>query len=266
MTFFKQFISDLFNKKSFIWDLATREFKSSYSGSILGIGWSIIEPIIYISIMYVFFKHAARYSPSGNVHYLPWLMTSLILWNFISGSISSSTNVFRNYSYLIKRGDFNPALLPIVPIISTFFIHIIFLILLIFILLLTNVEFSIHWLEFIYFIFCSTIFIISVSWITASINLFIKDIKNIVSVTLQIGFWVSPVFWDINSYPTEYKFIIKLNPIYYLLNGYRNSFLYKTPFWSDIELTIYFWIVTISLGLIGSYVYKKLRPSFGDVL
>ena len=261
-----RFFRALFEKRHLMLDLAVRDFMSGYYGSTLGIAWAFIEPMIYMAIMYIFFKKALRYAPSGDAPYLPWLMSSMAVWTLFSGAIQASSTVFRSHHYLLKKWEFNMSILPVVSILSLLFVHAVFLFLLVGVFLLSGVHFSFYWFQFLYYLFALCVLILGVSWITASVNLFIKDTKNVISVMLQIGFWVSPIFWEIKSYPERYRPLIKLNPLYYIMTGYRNSFLYHRPFWLDERGTASFWIITLAVLGIGLFVYRKLRPYFGDVI
>jgi lipopolysaccharide transport system permease protein/teichoic acid transport system permease protein len=104
------------------------------------------------------------------------------------------------------------------------------------------------------------------AWIAASLSLFIKDVGNVIGVIIQIGFWVSPIFWSLDTFPKNYRFILEMNPFTYLIEGYRKSFLDGQPFWNDPKGFIYFWSFTLVVLLVGVITYKKLRPHFGDVI
>jgi lipopolysaccharide transport system permease protein/teichoic acid transport system permease protein len=110
------------------------------------------------------------------------------------------------------------------------------------------------------------VLLLGLSWIAASFSLFMKDVSNVIGVLLQIGFWISPIFWSLDTYPKEYRFLLAMNPISYLLEGYRKSFLYGQPFWNDPMGTLYFWSVAIFALAIGAITYRRLRPHFGDVI
>jgi lipopolysaccharide transport system permease protein/teichoic acid transport system permease protein len=81
-----------------------------------------------------------------------------------------------------------------------------------------------------------------------------------------MGFWATPIFWDINMMPPNIQIILKLNPMFYVVQGYRDSFIYFCPFWSYPYLTLYFWTVTIILFVVGALIFQKLKPQFADVL
>jgi ABC-type polysaccharide/polyol phosphate export permease len=66
--------------------------------------------------------------------------------------------------------------------------------------------------------------------------------------------------------PEQYHWIIKLNPVVYIIDGYRNSMIYHVWFWHDLGSSIYFWLITGIIFVLGGLTFKKLRPHFADVL
>lgn len=260
------FIREVFRQRQLIKDLSIREFTSGYRGSVLGMTWAFVEPVIYIAIMWFFFTKAMRYQPAAGYPYLVWLMCGMVLWTFVSNGISGSCNVFKSYSYLLKRTDFNISVVSVAHVLSMFYLHIIFLVLLLILVLLEGIPLNLWSLQVFYYWFAISMFLLGVTWLTATVSVFVKDISNIVSVVVQIGFWVSPIFWDINSYPQNLRFLLKLNPLYHVIVGYRNSLLSSTGFWVDKFSFFYFWGTTLFLMALGFYAFKKLRPHFADVL
>ena len=106
----------------------------------------------------------------------------------------------------------------------------------------------------------------ALSWICAAVAPFATDMANIVSIVIQIGFWITPIFWDASSLTGLAGFIIKLNPMYYVCMGYRDCFVYYEPFWNHPLLTIYFWMIVIFAWLLGTRIYKRSKYHFVDVL
>lgn len=97
---------------------------------------------------------------------------------------------------------------------------------------------------------------------------FFRDLTQIISIFLQVGVWLTPIMWDINmlsSHPWLIK-LFKLNPMYYVVTGYRDSMLGHVGIWNHASWTIYFWVVTILLFGLGSVIFKRLKPHFADVL
>jgi len=246
--------------------LARRDFKNISSGSMFGVIWLLLEPLIYIIILWFFFSKSTKFTHDNKVPFLPWIVSGIITWNFISRSLLDSADVFKQYNYLVKRWDFNSIGLPLVKVFSAFYTHFIFTFILFIVILTYRIPVSLWWLQIFYYQLASIIFLFSVSLLVASLSIFVKDVKNILQIGIQLGFWVSPIFWNINSYDIKYQNLLKINPLYHLIMGYRNSFIYQIPFWHDLAPFIYFWLFTLITLLISLIVYNKLRPHFGDVL
>lgn len=265
ISFFVSFLKELYRKKSLIRELAVRDFKNAYIGSGLGMTWLFLEPLIYVGVIWFVFSQGLKVKPGDNIPYVAWLMSAMIAWNFFSSVLGAGPSLFKGYRYLLNR-EFNFSVLPVVKIISGLLVHLIFFGILVVILLLTKVPFTIYWFQSIYYSFCLCVLLLATCWIFGSLGLFVKDVGNFVGVILQLGFWVSPIFWDYSGIPEKYHFFIKLNPLFYPIQGYRDSFLYARPFWTDPAGFLYFWGVTCFLLVAGAYVYRKLRPQFGDVI
>ena len=95
---------------------------------------------------------------------------------------------------------------------------------------------------------------------------FFKDLAQIINIVLQIGMWATPILWDINSVHEKWVILLKLNPLVYIVNGYRSAICEREWFFQDFFSTMYFWIVTVVLFGIGGAVFKRLKVHFADVL
>ena len=262
----RAFAVELTGKRDLILSLSMRNFRSTYSGSMLGFTWVLVEPLVYVFLLWFFFTKALKIQPPEGYPYVAWLMTAMVLWNFISLTLSSSAGTFKSHAFLLKRPEFNMSVLPVVNIITGLYIHAIFIAILVGMLLVSGVRFTLYWFQAVYYLFAAAVFLLGLAWIAASVSLFVKDVSNVISVALQIGFWISPIFWSPSTFPKEYRLVLELNPASYLIEGYRKSFLYAQPFWSDVNGFVYFWTVTFVILLMGVYTYRRLRPHFGDVI
>jgi ABC-type polysaccharide/polyol phosphate export permease len=144
--------------------------------------------------------------------------------------------------------------------------HCILLIILSVILAFSGISFSIFNLQFLYYLAAMCIFSIGLSWLLSSMNVFFHDTAVILGVITNIWFWLTPIVWIIEMLPSDYRFFIKLNPMFYIVDGYRNSFIYHAPFWENYRLGIYFWSISFIFFIIGGMVFRKLKPEFAGVL
>ena len=137
---------------------------------------------------------------------------------------------------------------------------------LLFLLLFQQMPLSLYYLQAGYYLFCMMILALGISWALSALNVFVRDIAQLVTVLLQVGFWVTPIFWDIQMMPPKVQWFLKLNPVYYIIQGYRDSFISFQPFWNHLSYTAYYWLVTLGILAGGAYIFKKLKPQFPDVL
>lgn len=107
---------------------------------------------------------------------------------------------------------------------------------------------------------------LSLGTITATLTVFARDINNIVGVLVQFGFWLTPIFWDIHAIPESLRIIFKINPVYYITEGYRDTFVYGIGFWEKPFQTLYFWGLVAVLMVLGKVIFKRLRPHLADLI
>jgi len=260
------FITDSFANRKLILKLVNNDLKSRYSGSIIGIGWAFIQPLVTILVFWFVFQLGFKNPPVSNVEFILWFIAAYIPWIYFNDAILATSNCLYEYSYLVKKIKFRTSLLPIVKVIASTYVHIFFMIFVIIMYLLYGYDFSLAWLNIIYYSFCLFILIIGLSWIVSSISVFFKDFTQIVNIILQIGFWLVPVFWSPDTMSESIMKILKLNPLYYIIMGYRSCLIDKISFWQRGPITFYFWGVAIIIFIIGAITFKKLRVHFADIL
>lgn len=253
--------------KEMLWDLAINDFSTKYAGSYLGIFWAFVQPIVTILVYWCVFEFGLKATPPvANVKYIVWFSTGMVPWFFFSDGVNATTNSLLEYSYLVKKIVFDVELLPFVKILSTLFVHGVFIVLLVIVSLVNGSSITIFFFQIIYYIICSVVLIYAIGNLTSSIILFFRDLGQIVNIILQIGVWVTPIIWPCEIVPSRFQWIVKMNPVFYIVEGYRACFITKEWFFESPLLTLYFWAFTLILLIIGRISFKKLRSHFADVL
>ncbi|QSZ40929.1 ABC transporter permease [Sulfurimonas aquatica] len=263
---FYRFLKDIFKNKRLLLDLAKNDFKSRYMANYLGILWAFIQPAAMIGIFWFVFQVGFKSMPVDNFPFILWLMAGMIPWFFIAESLQTGTNAILSNSFLVKKIVFRVSLLPIVQIISALTVHLFFILFLFGMFLYYGYMPTIYWLQIPYYLFCTIIFVLGISWMTSSIVVFFKDLGQFITIIIQFGFWLTPIFWSIKILPEKYHHLIQYNPAFYIIEGYRDSLIYNTWFWEKINLSVQYWIVTFVFFFAGAVVFRKLRPHFADVL
>lgn len=259
-------LKEIWVKKHLILELAKADFKKRFAGSYFGVLWMFVQPIVIITIYYfVFTMFKAGMATYDEHPFILWMTAGIVPWFYFSEAMNTAVQVLQEYNYLVKKVVFRISILPVVKIISAAFIHVIFVLILLAFYLLNGLYPTIYWVQMIYYSFATTVLVLGLSYFTSAIHVFFKDMGQIVNIVMQFGIWVTPVMWN-PQMAGKYQVFLKLNPMYYIVEGYRDCLLENTWFWQEWEITLYFWAFTL-VALLGGYtIFKRLRPHFADVL
>lgn len=262
-----QLFRDFWKDKNLIFELAKNDFKTRYAGSYFGIIWAFVQPIMTIMVFWFVFEVGFRTARVESVPYILWFSCGLIPWFFFSDSWLNATNSFIEYSYLVKKVVFKINVLPFIKILSSLFVHLFFIIFLLFLFIIYGYMPTLMMIiQLLYYSFCNTILIIALSFLTASIVPFFKDLNQIINIILQFGMWMTPIMWNYNMLSVQYRWLFGINPMFYIVNGYRETLIDQIWFWEHLDKAFWFWGITISLFFLGVWAFKKLKPHFADVL
>jgi len=261
-----RFVRHVYENKYLIYELTKRDFQQKYTGNVLGLTWAVIDPLATMLIFWLVFGIGLRAGSDMGVPFVTYLIIGIASYGFFQGGVSQATNSLQTYSFLIKKVDFRVSILPLVKIFSELFMHFIVMVMAVVIIIGNGIYPNLYWLQVIYYIFAVSVLILGISWVTSSVNLFFPDISNIIQIVLRFFFFLTPIFWNVKMFPEGVIKILKLNPLFYIVEGYRNSLLFGRPFWENWQYGLYFWCVTAFFLFIGVIVFMRLRPHFADVV
>ena len=264
-------LKDVFSNKELIRQLAKNDFKKKFAGSYFGVLWAFVSPIVTICVYWFVFTVGMRGAAAdvNGYPYVLWMITGLVPWFLFSEIVNSGTNVFVEYTYLVKKIVFNISLLPVVKIVTATIIHLFFIVLTLTVYICCGFMPGLYALQIIYYMVALWIFAAGVIFMTSAIVVFFKDLTQAVTIFLQVFIWITPIMWQDSQMLVSHPiiaFIIKLNPMYYIVNGYRDALINHVWFWERTRMTPYFWIVTIIMFIIGTAIFNRLRPHFADVI
>lgn len=256
----------IYHDRRLLLNLSLQDFKRRFAGSYFGMVWGFVNPMLTMTVYWLVFQFGFRTGDVGDIPFLLWFLSGIVPWLFFSESLSSASNSFLEYSYLVKKVVFNVNILPLVKIISCMLIHLFFVVLVALISCCFGYYPSLYWLQLPYYLLCTVGLLFAVSLIFASIIVFFRDLNQIISIILLIGMWGTPIAWNLNIFPKSLHIFFKINPIYYLVEGYRDCFVQHIWFWQKPYLTLFFWMFICCLLLLGSFFYDRLKQSFADFL
>jgi ABC-type polysaccharide/polyol phosphate export permease len=134
------------------------------------------------------------------------------------------------------------------------------------VLLASGIGPRLAWLQVPYYFLAMFALLLGLGRITAVLTPFFRDLGQIVGVVLQFGFWLTPVMWPIENAPAKYRWLLQLNPLFYLVDGLRGALLLDRSLFSDLSGMARFWGAVIVIHLAGLALFAKLRPQLADVL
>lgn len=266
--------SHLIGGRKLIWNLARNDIKKKFAGSYFGVIWAFVQPVITVLLYWFVFEKGLNSKATDlrtgiEIPFVLWLMAGLVPWFYFQEAMNGGTGVLVEYSYLVKKVVFQIDTLPVVKMISALFTHLFFVVFTLVVFCCMGYVPDLYALQVIYYSICMIVFATGIAYATSAVTVFFRDMKEVVAIILQIGMWVTPIMWNFESMvqiPAWAITILKLNPMYYVVSGYRDALINKIGFWENPGLTIYFWVVTLVVFAIGTSVFKRLRPHFADVL
>lgn len=256
----------LYEKKEMIWNLSINDFKKRFVGSYFGVFWMFLQPIVSILIYHLVFEMGFKSNPVENMPYILWLFPGIVPWFFFNEAVMNGVDCLRSYQHLVKKMVFPVEIIPILKIVSSLFLHFIFIGIMIIAYLICGQKLSVWWFQVVYYLVCNIVLITGIVYLTSAIQVFVKDTNQIVNILLQFGFWLAPIMWDESIMPEFIRPLLRLNPFTYIVNGFRDCFVFHIGFWENISYTMYFWIFTGILFVLGINLFRKLKPHFVDVL
>ena len=261
------FMKDIYQNRKLLLQFSVNDFKSRYAGSFLGILWAFINPVFTVLIYWLVFGFGLKAAMTdGKYPFIVYLITGMVPWFFFSDAFTSTTLVFREYTYLVKKVVFNIRILPTTKILANLYTHLFFILIGLLVAAIYGIFPTAMTLQLIYYLFCMCAFLTGLTWLTASIQPFLPDLMQLITILLQLIMWTLPILWSPAQFNPMIIKILKLNPLYYVVQGYRESFLSQAWFWEHGMYTLYFWVFTLAIFIIGSAVFRIMKPHISDVL
>ncbi|WP_028784048.1 ABC transporter permease [Thalassobacillus devorans] len=253
--------------------LSFYELKSTNSNNYLGMFWELLNPAIQIAIYWFVFGFGIlrdKRGQIGDIDYFPWLLGGIVVWFFINqGLLKSSKSIYTKIKMLSKM-NFPMSVIPNYVIFANFYSHLMllgFIILILQFLGFSIFSMGIYYLQLPIYMFGVVALIFAISLITSTLATIIRDVQMLLQSVLRMLLYLSPILWDVSGLPHWVQTVMKINPFYYIVEGYRHSLV--TGGWYFIEewqYTLYFFGLLLLLFVIGGALHVKFRRHFVDFL
>ena len=261
-------VRDLFTYGDLLRNLVVRDLKVRYRGSVLGFGWSLLNPLLMMGVFTLVFQVLANIDPIERYPF--FLLAALVPWLFTQHAVTSAMRSVTSNAQLIKKVYFPRELLPISAILASFINFIL--------------AYAVFWLVAIPFgvgtsiamalvplnMLLHLIFVLGLGLLLASVNVFLRDTEHIVEVGLLAWFFLTPIFYAMSIVPNAmfwgldiHRWVFTLNPMATLVTNYRYAFMWG---FFPIRHTLVTAVIAIGLLGVGLWLFRRLSARFAEEL
>jgi len=246
--------------------MAGREFTSRHISTLGGLIWSIINPLVTVTIYWFVFSVGFKVQGPSGMPFVLYFLSGLIPWMTTSETLLNSISAVSGNPHLVKKIAFPTEILPVVHLVASSITHIVLLAILLVLIIVMGHEITYRLLIVSYYYAAMCILVLGLSWVLTALNVFSRDIAQIVTVVLNLWFWLTPIAWASDLIPQQYAWVLNCNPMLFIVDGYRNAFLYSKPFFDNSVGHLYFWVIAIICFWLGAIIFHRLKPEFSDML
>jgi len=261
------FLQKIYVQRGLIRTFVVRDLKARYIGSFMGLFWSIIHPIVllvsYTFVFSVIFKHRPL-PDTGTTSFPLFLFCSILPWLFFQETLQRSSTVILENANLVTKTLFPSEILPLTVLLSSLVNHLIGFAILLCIIFFTIGKVTLFILLIPVYFFFLMLFTLGISWFLSSLNVFVRDVSQVLSVILTFWFWFTPIFYSLDLFPRRLLFLMRWNPMAHVVIGYRDCLLrMKMP---DLGILALFAALSLVIFATGGLFFRKTKRDFVDVL
>ncbi len=243
--------------------LVERDFKSRYVGSMGGLAWSILNPLLQVAIYSLIFSLVFGRTILGAPFTL-WLFAGLLPWITFAEVIKNSAGSLEKNRNLITKTPFPAEILSLVTIGTAFTAHVVGFLVLLGLLLVFHHPPGAAAATLPFYAVCLAAFSLGLSWLVAALNVFVRDTAQVMNLVLQLWFYLCPIIYPLSIIPESYRFLLRLNPLVFITEGYRRALIENRGI--PLADMAYFLLVTFVFLVLGGWMFRRLKGQFPEVL
>ncbi|CAH0992022.1 hypothetical protein SIN8267_02137 [Sinobacterium norvegicum] len=261
-------LKDLWRYRQFIISSIRNELKGKFAASKLGGLWIVLNPLSQVLIYALILSNvlAAKLPEITNTYgYAIYLMAGLLAWNLFSEIIGNFLNLFISRGGLMKKVSFPKITLPIITVGSSLLNNLLLFFCMLIIFALLGQQFSSAMLYLIPLMLSVVVLAASLGLILGVMNVFLRDIGQLVPVVLQVWFWLTPIVYPASIIPEKYMHLMELNPMYPIVTGYHDILVYNSAPQLG-ESIILVAAVSLAALLLSLFMFRRASAEMMDVL
>ena len=247
--------------------IAKYENKAEYKGTILGILWNLLNPALQIFVYWLVFSSGLRgIGPKDGIPYALWITLGILPWITMNSIMNTSMTSMVASSSVIKNLSIPVSIIPMITVISKGIVHLWSMLVMLVILLLYDIMPTWHIFEVIYYTIAGGFIMTGLSLIFSSLNVVLKDFQRIMQPIFRLLMYVTAVIVPLENFSPKLQSIFRLNPLTYVVEGYRYCLIYNTGIEQHWVRGVYFWGFALVIYLLGCWIHVKLRKQIVDLV
>ncbi len=252
---------NLYNYRELLKTSVKKEVRSKYKNSFLGVLWSFLNPLLQIIVYAIIFSLILS---NKQEHYAIFLCCGLIPWTFFSTAINKSAFTFIENGNIIKKVYFPREIIPISVVTAEAINFLISSIIILGFVIFGGIGISKYIIYYPIILVAQYLVILSISLIISSVCVYLRDLQHFIGVILQLLFYAAPIVYSQDSIPQNFQWIIKYNPMTYIINAYRDIFYNQVAI--DIKHLLIIIVFAILMCILGYWIFSKLQKGFAEQL
>lgn len=263
----RHFAQNLIVRRTLLFQLVRRDFEQRFIGSAAGWLWGLIHPLVLLASWVFVFQVCMQVKlPPNEVtqSYSLYLFCGFLPWLLFQETVMRSASSLLENSNLITKTVFPSEIVTVSIFLSSLISHLMALLLVIAVVGFYNGHFSLWMLVLPAYMLLVGLFAVGIGWIVSSLQVYLRDTAQILSVLLVFWFWVTPIFITEQQVPERFRFLLRGNPLAWVVRAYRDRLLsYRVPSLREFAiLTAY----AVTAFVVGGLFFRHLKRGFADVL
>ena len=255
-------LRDLWDFRELLYFLTWRDVKVRYKQTGLGIAWAVMQPLFTMLIFTLFFGRLAGV-PSDNIPYPLFAYAGLLAWTFFSNAITSSGNSLVGSANLITKVYFPRMIIPGAAVAASLVDFGIAFVILVVLMVYYGVMVTWNILMFPVMVLLTTILALGMGMWLSALNVKYRDVRFALPFLVQLWLFVSPVIYPSSLLPEKFRWLLSLNPMTGIIEGYRSSLFGLRFNWMALLVSV---VLTLILLLYASYSFRRMEKSFADIV
>lgn len=242
------------------------ELLADMKDSKLGVFWNFASPAIQVFTYWFVFGYVFNRKAVDGIPYIVWMLGGMCVWFFISPCITEGCSAIYSKSDIITKMKFPISILPLSVVFKKFFNHCCFMCIVVIIFALNGYYPTVYWFGLIYYSLCAIFLGFAISLTTSILTMLARDARKFITSCMRLLLYFTPILWEPSRLPDWMQRVVKCNPIYYIVQGYRDCFFYHKGINNYNWSQAWFFAIAIGLFFFGSYMMCKFKTKFIDMI